>query len=518
MGGSLDRFGSTACLENDVWSAAGEIADSLVGLVACFEGAESQIVGPADPLAPVVGAKDQSSAQASEQAAEESHRPETDHPHPGARFDLRKRGGVPGDGQWFDQGTARWFELIGKSAQQGRGNADPFGQASRCPPTPDHGSEAVATQILLSGATEFTAVAVGNRNYGSPISNDPLPDGGARLDHVAGEFVSQDRPIGEKASGIESPIGSAESAGGHGENHIMGSRFGLGQILHGETTCIQNGGSHQTRRSVILCPRAGFHHGEGCGHGKAMPMEGSRAPGHGSGRNSAASPGGQKSLLRHALPVFLVAGVGVLFFYGASWLGLDRLLTLEGLRAWVDSYGPYGPVAFAGLCVLGVLLYLPEALLLTLGGVLFGSGPALFYGWIAAVFATSLTFFLGRYLARDFVRRRVLDGRDRFAILDARFAGRGFLWMLLLRSVLGLAPPLNWAPGVSQVSFAHYFAGTALGLIPNLAIFAFFGGSLAGAMDDGARAGWSLGLAAFLIIGLVSGAFLVSRRFFRESA
>ena len=247
-----------------------------------------------------------------------------------------------------------------------------------------------------------------------------------------------------------------------------------------------------------------------------MSMQGSNGSDRPAGGNSAALASGPKSLARRVRPILLFAVVALVFFSGASWMGLDRLLTLEGLRAWVDSYGPYGPVAFAGLCVLGVLLYLPEALLLTLGGVLFGSGPALLYGWVAALFATSVTFFLSRFLARGFVRRSLLDGQDRFAALDARFAGRGFLWMLLLRSVLGLAPPLNWAPGVSRVSFPQYFAGTALGLLPNLPIFAFLGGSLAGAMDDGARAGWSLGLAAFLIVGLLSGAFLVSRRFFRE--
>lgn len=174
------------------------------------------------------------------------------------------------------------------------------------------------------------------------------------------------------------------------------------------------------------------------------------------------------------------------FVFGGRLLGLDRLLDLDELRAWVDSWGRLGPLAFIGLCILGIVLYLPESLLLTFGGALFGGWPAFVYGWVATVIGTTTTFLIGRYLARDYVQRTFIANRPGFQRLDARFADNGFFWVFILRTVLGLAPPLNWAVGATSVSFGSYAAGTALGVIPNVAIFVYFGGSIAEAIEKGA--------------------------------
>lgn len=181
--------------------------------------------------------------------------------------------------------------------------------------------------------------------------------------------------------------------------------------------------------------------------------------------------------------LLVLFGLGALF--GAKLLGLDRLLELEELRAWVDSWGRFGPAAFIGLCILGIVFYLPESVLLTLGGAVFGGWPAFVYGWIATVVGTTITFLIARYLVRDWVQHTFVRSRPGFQRLDARFADNGFVWVFLLRTVLGLAPPLNWAVGATSVSFGNYAAGTALGVIPNVAIFVYFGGALAEAIDKG---------------------------------
>lgn len=185
------------------------------------------------------------------------------------------------------------------------------------------------------------------------------------------------------------------------------------------------------------------------------------------------------------LRIGLLGLVAVAFLFGAKLLGLDRLLSLDGLRAWVDSWGRLGPVAFMGLCILGILLYLPESLLLTFGGALFGGWSAFAYGWIATVVGTTTTFLIARYVARDWVRRTFVEKHDGFRRFDERFSQHGFFWVFFLRTVLGLAPPLNWAVGATSVSFSQYAAGTALGVIPNVAVFVYFGGSIAEAIEKG---------------------------------
>ena len=77
--------------------------------------------------------------------------------------------------------------------------------------------------------------------------------------------------------------------------------------------------------------------------------------------------------MRNVMKLGLLALLGVAFVFGARLLGLDELLTLDGMRSWVDSWGNLGPVAFIGICTLGIVLYLPESLLLTFGGDLCGT-------------------------------------------------------------------------------------------------------------------------------------------------
>ena len=217
------------------------------------------------------------------------------------------------------------------------------------------------------------------------------------------------------------------------------------------------------------------------------------------------------------LKIGLLVALLVVFLFGARWLGFDQLLTLEGMRAWLESWGSLGPLAFIGLCILGIVLYLPESLLLTFGGALFGGWSAFVYGWIATVVGTTVTFLIARYLARDYVQKTFLSRREGFQRMDARFAEHGLIWVMLLRTVLGLAPPLNWAVALTSVSFRNYFLGTALGVIPNVAIFVYFGRSMAEAGESGTWMTPQLVLPAVLVGLVVIAGILAGRRVFRAS-
>ncbi len=216
-------------------------------------------------------------------------------------------------------------------------------------------------------------------------------------------------------------------------------------------------------------------------------------------------------ILKPALLVACVLG----FLFGARLLGLDQLLTLEGMRGWVESWGPYGPAAFIGVCIFGIVLYLPEALLLTFGGALFGGWPAFVYGWIASVIGTTTTFLLARFVARDYVQRVFVARWEGFRRFDERFTRHGFVWVFFLRSVLGLTPPLNWAVGVTSVPFPSYVAGTALGVIPNVAVFVYFGGSIARAIEDGDWFTPQLLVPAGLVVVFLATGVLVGRYLLR---
>lgn len=69
------------------------------------------------------------------------------------------------------------------------------------------------------------------------------------------------------------------------------------------------------------------------------------------------------------LVLLLVVAAMVTAYQG---LDLSHRMTVAGMRALVDDYGPYGPLVFMAVCVAGIFLHVPEIVLIAIGGVLFG--------------------------------------------------------------------------------------------------------------------------------------------------
>lgn len=177
-------------------------------------------------------------------------------------------------------------------------------------------------------------------------------------------------------------------------------------------------------------------------------------------------------LLRPLLLGLVLAGI-----VWAVWqFDLPRYMSVAGMRALMDAHAPYGPLVFMAIVVAGLFTRVPMmgTVLVAVGAVLFGRLAAFAYGWLAALIGTTAIFFLVRSVARDYVQR-TLDARsERLRALDERITRHGFGTVLVLRLVLGLAPMLNWGLGLTGVRFPHYFAATALGIVPNLALAVFF--------------------------------------------
>ena len=67
----------------------------------------------------------------------------------------------------------------------------------------------------------------------------------------------------------------------------------------------------------------------------------------------------------------------------------------------------------------------------------------------------------------------LLSRFERIQTLDEHLAHRGFRTILVLRLVLFMAPPLNWAIGVTRVRLREYVLGSALGVVPCIAVTSY---------------------------------------------
>ncbi len=165
------------------------------------------------------------------------------------------------------------------------------------------------------------------------------------------------------------------------------------------------------------------------------------------------------------LAVFLLCAIG---YWVHSTLDLSMDSVLKETRIRVESSGAWGPVLFIGLCIGGVLMHGPEILVVAFGGLLFPKIQAISYGWIGVILGSSLTFFLSRYLLRESIQRHVMARFPKLKSLDEQFVQNGFRTVLVLRLILFMAPPLNWALGATRVRYVHYLLGTMLGVLPGV--------------------------------------------------
>jgi uncharacterized membrane protein YdjX (TVP38/TMEM64 family) len=213
---------------------------------------------------------------------------------------------------------------------------------------------------------------------------------------------------------------------------------------------------------------------------------------------------------RRALLVTLGAVVAVV----AVWcLDPAAYVNVSHMRALVEAHAPYGGLVFVAVCIGGIFLHLPEIVLIAIGGVLFEPARAFAYGWVAVVVGATALFLAVRYLAREGVQRSMAGRFPRLGALDGRLERHGFRTVLLLRLVLFLAPPLNWALGVSRVRTRDYVGATALGVVPGIGVTVLFADSIAGRSAGNDLFAPQVVVTLVLLVGFLVVAGVASRRF-----
>jgi uncharacterized membrane protein YdjX (TVP38/TMEM64 family) len=170
------------------------------------------------------------------------------------------------------------------------------------------------------------------------------------------------------------------------------------------------------------------------------------------------------------LVLFIVTAVVI-----ARFTPVKEFLTAERLGLFLENAGFLAPLAFMVVYAVGVCLFVPGTLLTTLGAAIFGPYFGFLYVWLGAMVGSSLAFFIGRYLGRDFAASLI---GDRLRKYDEGIERNGFTTVLYLRLVYFPFTPMNFGMGLTGVRFWDYFFGTALGIIVGTFIFTFFVGTV----------------------------------------
>lgn len=175
----------------------------------------------------------------------------------------------------------------------------------------------------------------------------------------------------------------------------------------------------------------------------------------------------------------ILIGAGVLI----RSTSLGNLLDEGWIDAYVRGQGLRGELLFLGAGTLFTAVGLPRQAVAFLAGYAFGLPFGTAIGVCATLGGCIVTFLVARFLARDLVTHRFPDKLKR---LDAFLSSNTFTTTLLVRFLpVGSNVLTNLLAGVSRVRALPFFAGSAVGYVPQMLIFALVGSGFA--VDPGMR-------------------------------
>jgi uncharacterized membrane protein YdjX (TVP38/TMEM64 family) len=164
------------------------------------------------------------------------------------------------------------------------------------------------------------------------------------------------------------------------------------------------------------------------------------------------------SLLKIAFAALLAGAIAWIYASGAY-----QELDPATMRVWFRNAGPWGGVlfvvAYACLQPFGVngLVFLLSAPLI------WTPTEAFLLNWAGTLGTGLFSFFVARFVARDWIQQRLPPRIRRF---DERLQTHGFRTVFLLRLIFYTTPTVQWALGVSRVAFVPFLAATVLGVAP----------------------------------------------------
>jgi uncharacterized membrane protein YdjX (TVP38/TMEM64 family) len=210
-----------------------------------------------------------------------------------------------------------------------------------------------------------------------------------------------------------------------------------------------------------------------------------------------------KGYLRAARLVLALAVVAGLVF-------LVRSVSVEGSLGWlseeIDSLGVWGPAAFGGLFVAATVCLLPSTPITLAAGAVLGLVVGAVTVWIASLASATISFFLSRYVAHDWVARSICP-RSRLGALW-RALGDDEGWKVVAAVRLSHLFPFglqNLIFGVSPIRFVPFILATAVSMLPGTILYAYLGylGAEALGADPGRPPGvlgWAVRIGGLLVM------------------
>lgn len=169
---------------------------------------------------------------------------------------------------------------------------------------------------------------------------------------------------------------------------------------------------------------------------------------------------------QHTWRGVIIKSLAALLLVGCLFLLFHFVLEpyMLELEAFMRRLGPWGPILFILIFLIGTSLFVPESILAISAGAIFGLWMGLVWVVVAGTLTAVVIFVLGRHFLQQPIER-LLEGHPKIKAVDAAASSAGFKLIFLLR-----LSPLNysllcWLLAVSKARFRSYLLA-CLGMFP----------------------------------------------------
>ena len=195
------------------------------------------------------------------------------------------------------------------------------------------------------------------------------------------------------------------------------------------------------------------------------------------------------------------------------WSPLAHTVSPDTVIGWAKDFGSrwWAPIVLMLSYTPACLVMLPRPLITLAAVIAFGPWLGFLYSLTGIVFSSIVTYYIGRRMRRDSVRRLAGPRLDRMIEVLKK---RGLLAMTLLRLV-PLAPFAveSIVAGAIHMRLWHVAVGTAIGLLPGTLATTIFGDAIETALTGTGDVNWWLVGGA---VGLLAGGIVAVKRWFTK--
>ncbi|RWZ52286.1 TVP38/TMEM64 family protein [Halobacillus fulvus] len=170
--------------------------------------------------------------------------------------------------------------------------------------------------------------------------------------------------------------------------------------------------------------------------------------------------------------VFLILFIGIVWFTRRQF---D--VTPDAVRAYILSFGAWGPLLFMVIYAIGPIIAFPTSVLSLGAAFAYGIWPGMLYIVIGASAAGVTGYIMGRFFGDSVLNFQDSKWAQR---IYPRMKEKGFLYVFILRLIpLVGFDILSYLAGMTRVKLGAFVLATLIGMLPGTFAYSLVGTSLA---------------------------------------